>query len=311
MANRQKANNMAAKGATAKEIRQATGVTAQAARNIVSRAAASAPAPASSGPYNATNMPMTGAAPTAGPLASGYVPLPSNPNAASNPIATGPTDPYKSINNIRQGLAIGGNSTISNKEALKIAKNTGKTFDQVLAKGVGLGFDVSAKAANRSNKSYNRSLPMMMAPDSFYGQLLASQDPLAAMRNQKVNKGYTYQGVAVKDGPGLFGRKAVGKGNPLSIRTKPGSTTPPGDPAPTTNPPPDNTLAPEETLAPEVAPVETSTDSGPGMMAGGGLGALGANKLNRAKSRLRQLGIYGRGTGLLGRGLQYGNALNK
>jgi len=46
------------------------------------------------------------------------------------------------------------------------------------------------------------------------------------------------------------------------------------------------------------------------MMSGGGLGALGANKLNRAKSRLQKLGIYGRGTGLLGRGLQYGNSLN-
>jgi hypothetical protein len=304
MANREKATKMAAKGATAKEIRQATGVTAQAARNIVSRSSSS------SGPYNATNMPMTGAAPTAGPLASGYVPLPSNPNAASNPIATGPTDPYKSINNIRQGLAIGANSTISNKEAMKIAKNTGKTFDQVLAKGVGLGFDVGAKAVNRSNKSYNRSLPMMTAPDSFYGQLLASQDPLAAMRNQKVNKGYTYQGVAVKDGPGLFGRKAVGKGNPLSINNKPSSDPPPGDPLPKdpVNPKQDDPIIEDPIIEDPVT--QTTTDPGPGMMSGGGLGALGANKLNRAKSRLRQLGIYGRGTGLLGRGLQYGNSLN-
>jgi hypothetical protein len=57
-------------------------------------------------------------------------------------------------------------------------------------------------------------------------------------------------------------------------------------------------------------PVASTSDPGPGMMAGGGLGALGANKLNRAKSRLQKLGIYGRGTGLLGRGLQYGNSLN-
>ena len=58
-------------------------------------------------------------------------------------------------------------------------------------------------------------------------------------------------------------------------------------------------------------PASTPTDPGPGMLSGGGMGAAGANKLGRAKSRLRQLGIYGRGTGLLGRGLQYGNALNK
>ena len=55
---------------------------------------------------------------------------------------------------------------------------------------------------------------------------------------------------------------------------------------------------------------ETNALPGIGMMAGGGMGAAGANKLGRAKSRLRKLGIYGRGTGLLGRGLQYGNSLN-
>ena len=56
---------------------------------------------------------------------------------------------------------------------------------------------------------------------------------------------------------------------------------------------------------------EASTIGGSGSMSGGGMGAAGANKLGRAKSRLRQLGIYGRGTSLLGRGLQYGNVLNK
>jgi hypothetical protein len=55
---------------------------------------------------------------------------------------------------------------------------------------------------------------------------------------------------------------------------------------------------------------ETNALPGIGMMSGGGMGATGANKLGRAKSRLRKLGIYGRGTGLLGRGLQYGNSLN-
>ena len=57
MANRQKANNMAARGATAKEIRQATGVTGQVARNIVSRAAAPSPA---------TTSASSGASPAAG-----------------------------------------------------------------------------------------------------------------------------------------------------------------------------------------------------------------------------------------------------
>ena len=51
-------------------------------------------------------------------------------------------------------------------------------------------------------------------------------------------------------------------------------------------------------------------DPGAGMMAGGGMGAMGASKLLRARSRLQRLGILNRGTGLLGRGLQYGNTIN-
>jgi len=46
MANRERAKKMAARGSTAKEIRQTTGVTGQAARNIVSRTKAPAAAPA-------------------------------------------------------------------------------------------------------------------------------------------------------------------------------------------------------------------------------------------------------------------------
>jgi hypothetical protein len=66
-------------------------------------------------------------------------------------------------------------------------------------------------------------------------------------------------------------------------------------------------------MLPEILPEEKpeeEKDPGSGMLSGGGTGAAGATKLGRSKSRLRQLGIYGRGTGLLGRGLQYGNALN-
>jgi hypothetical protein len=48
-----------------------------------------------------------------------------------------------------------------------------------------------------------------------------------------------------------------------------------------------------------------------GMLSGGGAGAMGATRLGRAKSRLKRLGIYGEGTNLLGRGLQYGINLNK
>ena len=73
---------------------------------------------------------------------------------------------------------------------------------------------------------------------------------------------------------------------------------------------PDGSTGTEGTTGTETVTNETATLAGAGMMSGGGMGAAGANKLGRAKSRLRKLGIYGRGTGLLNRGLQYGNTLN-
>lgn len=73
----------------------------------------------------------------------------------------------------------------------------------------------------------------------------------------------------------------------------------------------DNTNDTNTAVTPdEVVPETMSTDLGAGMMSGGGMGLMGATKLGRAKSRLQRLGILGKGTGLLGRGLQYGNALN-
>ena len=71
-----------------------------------------------------------------------------------------------------------------------------------------------------------------------------------------------------------------------------------------------NTDGTEGTDGTETNTDQTNIDPGQGMMAGGGMGAFGATKLGRAQSRLRRLGILGKGTGLLGRGLQYGNSLN-
>ena len=65
---------------------------------------------------------------------------------------------------------------------------------------------------------------------------------------------------------------------------------------------------PQDPIIPEEK--EEAIDPGQGMMAGGGMGAFGATKLGRAKSRLRRLGILGQGTGLLTRGLQYGQTIN-
>ena len=62
-----------------------------------------------------------------------------------------------------------------------------------------------------------------------------------------------------------------------------------------------------------VSPVVTEqepTDPMIGMMAGGGTGAAGANKLGRAKSRLKKLGITGNTANQMGRGNVYRNLIN-
>ncbi len=305
MANRQRANNMAARGATAKEIRQATGVTAQAARNIVSRSSSS------SGPYNATNMPMTGAAPTAGPLASGYVPLPASPAA--------PVAPRTSVQQINRGNSIGqnlraaggGRGVLSEKELLKITRfSQGKNPEKVLEKAVGKGLMIGSKVVNQYQKGKydvkGLSAARMALPEF---ALAAGKD--SQILRQIRNAGRQDKGSALfigsKGSTATTLPRKIGIGN----NQQPTPTSDPVTADPVAEDPVDTGFGdgmlrelPEEMPEEQLPP-------GPGMMSGGGRGALGANKLNRAKSRLRQLGIYGRGTGLLGRGLQYGNALNK
>ena len=62
-----------------------------------------------------------------------------------------------------------------------------------------------------------------------------------------------------------------------------------------------------------VSPVVTEqepTDPMIGMMAGGGMGAAGANKVGGAKSRLKKLGITGNTANQMGRGNVYRNLIN-
>jgi hypothetical protein len=107
-------------------------------------------------------------------------------------------------------------------------------------------------------------------------------------------------GVYQVNSAGGYSPKSFGSGSPTPTQQmSPYSYTPSTTETPGTIDTPVTTNQPE-------AP----TSGGPGMMSGGGSGAAGANRLGRAKSRIQKLGLYGRGTGLLGRGLQYGNALN-
>lgn len=120
------------------------------------------------------------------------------------------------------------------------------------------------------------------------------------------NKPRMIGGTQIRGGGNIavrgFGQQYTAPTQPTPEVTPTSTTTPTNDPIPQ-DPVVQDPMTPED--------MQEASTVGSGMLSGGGMGAAGANKLGRAKSRLRQLGIYGRGTGLFGRGLQYGNALNK
>ena len=287
MANRQKANNMAARGATAKEIRQATGVTAQAARNIVSRASTPAPVQTNAGPN------------------------PMGASAPSKPAQPVSVQQINKQNTLGQNLraASGANGVLSEKELLKISKVSGKDNEKVLEKAVGKGLMIGSKVVNQYQKGNYTDPRLAMARQALPGFAMAAGKDSAILQQLR-NAGRQDKGSALfigsKGSTATTLPRKMGLG--MGAGTQPVPTTPatPQEPVSTGEQP----IEPIMPFIPEELPEEPQ-DPGAGMLTGGGMGAAGANKLGRAKSRLRQLGIYGRGTGLLNRGLQYGNALNK
>jgi hypothetical protein len=309
MANRQKANNMAARGATAKEIRQATGVTAQAARNIVSRAATPAPS----------------------------APAPS-PVAAAQQATAAAAAPKTSVqqvnkqNSLTQNLRAAQSGGVTRQEFADIYAFNGKDDGKVIRRmdamnKNGRDLRLNSGTANmlikKANKQPSSGMGLTINPygTGNIGRALAGMigDPgYTAPRNPQSGGSYGGSRAATPGTGMMIGGTQIRKGGRVAVRGfgagNNQNPNPDANPNPDSNPNPDPATETDPILPPELPPEELPEEPkepGPGMMAGGGLGALGANKLNRAKSRLRQLGIYGRGTSLLGRGLQYGNALNK
>ena len=283
MANRQQAVKMADRGATAKEIRQATGVTAQAARNIVSRASTPAPSP----------------------VQAAQAPAPSKP---AQPVSVQQISKQNTLNqNLR--AASGVNGVLSEKELLKISKVSGKDNEKVLEKAVGKGLMIGSKVVNQYQKGKYSDPGLVSARQMLPGFAMAAGKDSAILQQLR-NAGRQDKGSALfigsKGSTATTLPRKMGLG--VGAGTQPVPTTPatPQEPVSTGEQP----IEPIMPFIPEELPEEPQ-DPGAGMLSGGGMGAAGANKLGRAKSRLRQLGIYGRGTGLLNRGLQYGNALNK
>lgn len=238
----------------------------------------------------------------------------SNPNsrtaqAAAQPARQTSVQQITKQNNLSQNLraAGAGSGVLSNKELLKISQVSGGDTDKVLEKAVGKGLMIGSNVVNQYQKGkYSTSSPG-------YEQYLRMIDPSKSspILNQIRNAGRLDKGSALFIGSKGSTATTLPRGMGSGMKPQPVQSPVPTAPALPTQ---TGTTAEEpivDPILPEEKLPEDKVDPGSGMMAGGGAGAAGANKLGRAKSRLRQLGIYGRGTGLLGRGLQYGNALNK
>ena len=230
---------------------------------------------------------------------------------------------------ISQAIRQAGVGGITKQELNQITKDSGKSagtvvqrLDQInknLKANDKTGISLNSGAANmlirqagkQSPTGYNAYLNMLSGGSTFGSGRIGSVLQARASGTDLMGKqgNLMIGGTSIRPG----GREAVqgfGKQyelqktvikNPIDLdtgRTKPTTTTDPVSQEPVV----------QEPVVQD--PASTPTDPGPGMLSGGGMGAAGANKLGRAKSRLRQLGITGKGSGLLGRNLLYGNALN-
>ena len=223
---------------------------------------------------------------------------------------------YKDIKSIGGGLKIGGDNILGRREAMKIARGTGKGYDDVITKALGRGMSIGGGAVRQSNRAYEKSGQALM--DRVMGGL-TGESPLSEMRRVNPGKRQMFSGTYQLDGqtmPLIESRR--GGTNPMTIgggkgkRNNKGRNKGSNETVVDTNVN-NSSVAPEAVNNTPMTPEqmqEASTVEGVGMLSGGGMGATGASRLGRARSRLRQLGIYGRGTSLLGRGLQYGNTLN-
>jgi hypothetical protein len=257
-----------------------------------------------------------------------------------NPAANAKQGASSQSKNVGVKLAIrqAGEGGITKKELNNITKTTGKSaatvirrLDQVnsnlkskdLARiGLNSGAANMLIKQNEKQSGYDAYLSMLGGKPKYgSGQIGKTLQSMMGSPGIPTRGGGT-MGATAGFNPGgnptknrMIGGTQIRGGGNIADRgfgqqyTQPAATPAPAavDPTLTDTAPIDQT--PLEPLIPEKPP-EEKLPSGPGMLSGGGAGAAGANRLGRAKSRLRQLGIYGRGTGLLGRGLQYGNTLN-
>ena len=249
--------------------------------------------------------------------------------------------------NIKKAIRKAGNN-ISNKELNKIVKTSGGSTSKALDKISSV--QQSRKAADKAapsigSKAANNLIKQAQStPTGVYqlgsstlGQSVRSMagtpaGPMIQGRQQPGTPasglGYVPGGMTIRPSGrlGIGPLKSENKTKSKSKGRMPGpydgmQIGPPdlSGPGPLANPNTETWLGnqdPEDsgddntnTVSPVVTEQEP-TDPMIGMMAGGGTGAAGANKLGRAKSRLKKLGITGNTANQMGRGNVYRNLIN-
>ena len=249
--------------------------------------------------------------------------------------------------NIKKAIRKAGNN-ISNKELNKIVKTSGGSTSKALDKissvqqsrkaADKVAPSIGSKAANNLIKQA-QSTPtgVYQLGSSTLGQSVRSMagtpaGPMIQGRQQPGTPasglGYVPGGMTIRPSGrlGIGPLKSENKTKSKSKGRMPGpydgmQIGPPdlSGPGPLANPNTETWLGnqdPEDsgdgntnTVSPVVTEQEP-TDPMIGMMAGGGTGAAGANKLGRAKSRLKKLGITGNTANHMGRGNVYRNLIN-
>ena len=249
--------------------------------------------------------------------------------------------------NIKKAIRKAGNN-ISNKELNKIVKKSGGSTSKALDKISSV--QQSRKAADKAapsigSKAANNLIKQAQSTPTGVYQLGSSKvaqairgmagtpaGPMIQGRQQPGTPasglGYVPGGMTIRPSGrlGIGPLKSENKTKSKSKGRMPGpydgmQIGPPdlSGPGPLANPNTETWLGnqdPEDsgdgntnTVSPVVTEQEP-TDPMIGMMAGGGMGAAGANKLGRAKSRLKKLGITGNTANQMGRGNVYRNLIN-
>lgn len=254
----------------------------------------------------------------------------SSGSGASSSAASQPGMQLKDAKGLGQAIRIAGagRGNITNKELMQIGKQFDAGSDKVirrLDKVNDMRLSKRKPTYALGGNAYNK-LTSSLGMFDYYGdgaigqavragkpQLYGNQNDSRGMTEPlRVRKGVSVTGLTAKGdidtrerflGTGGFNRPKVKAAKSTTTATT-GSTS--GTSSATQD------MGGTGMVGMATAAAKEATENlGPGGLFGGGMGAAGATRLGRAKSRLRQLGIYGRGTNLLSRGLQYGNTLNR